>query len=52
MTTLANIQNKQLFTDLTPEESAVVEGGALFSANFKFDNYMTTRTFTNRHYRK
>ena len=29
MTTFTNNQNEQLFTDLTPEEAAVVEGGAV-----------------------
>ena len=30
MITLTNNQNEQLFTDLTPEEAALIEGGAVF----------------------
>ena len=48
MTTLTNNLNKQLFTDLTPEQASVVEGGAkLFETSIDFDFYLTSRTFKN-----
>jgi hypothetical protein len=38
-------QCEQLFTDLTPEAAAVVEGGGSFSSNINFDSYLSTRSF-------
>jgi hypothetical protein len=41
-------QHKQLFTELTPEAAAAVEGGASFSENVNFDSYEKTRVFNVR----
>ncbi|MBW4602370.1 MAG: hypothetical protein KME29_23095 [Calothrix sp. FI2-JRJ7] len=41
-------QHEQLFTELTPEEAAVVEGGASFTENIKIDPYDRTRIFNVR----
>ena len=41
-------QNEQLFTELTPEAAAVVEGGASFSENVRVDSYDRTRIFNVR----
>ena len=40
------IQQEPLFTDLTFEGAAVVEGGKSFSNNIFFDNSTSTRTFS------
>jgi len=40
-------QHEQLFTELTPAEAAVVDGGDVFSENLFFDQSESTRTFTN-----
>ena len=45
MTTLTNNQNEQLFTELTSEEAAVVEGGAYFKSSVNFDRYLRSRKF-------
>ncbi len=45
------IQQEPLFTELTPEAAAVVEGGAgigSFGANVNFDTYLPTRSFSVR----
>jgi hypothetical protein len=41
-------QHKQLFTELTPEAAAVIEGGASFSEHVRFDGYDRTRVFNVR----
>jgi len=41
-------QHEQLFTELTPAEAAVVEGGGSFSSSVNFDDKQTTRSFTVR----
>lgn len=38
-------QYEQLFTELTPEAAAVVEGGASFTENIKIDPYDVTKVF-------
>jgi hypothetical protein len=45
MTTLTNIQNEQLFTDLKPEKASVIEGGAYFKTKVDFDNWQFSRPF-------
>jgi hypothetical protein len=48
MTTLTNNLNEQLFTELTPEESAVIGGGKLIkTGNVNFDYLVNTKTFKN-----
>jgi hypothetical protein len=47
MTTLTNNLNEQLFTELTPEESAVIGGGVLVKGAIHFDNLQTTVLFKN-----
>jgi hypothetical protein len=42
------IQQEPLFTELTPEAAAVVEGGASFNSPVKFDNLLTSREFNVR----
>lgn len=42
------VQQEPLFTDLTPEAAAIVEGGASFQAPVKFDSSLTTRRFSVR----
>jgi hypothetical protein len=39
------IQQEPLFTELTPEEAAVVEGSRAFSEPIRFDSYDSTRPF-------
>ena len=41
-------QHQQLFTELTPEAAAVVEGGASFSENIRINPYDRTRIFNVR----
>jgi hypothetical protein len=41
-------QHEQLFTELTPAEAAVVEGGGSFSSSVFFDDKETTRSFNVR----
>ncbi|WP_026734196.1 hypothetical protein [Fischerella sp. PCC 9605] len=38
-------QHEQLFTELTPEEAAVIEGSGAFVEDIRFDTYDTTRSF-------
>jgi hypothetical protein len=46
MTTFMNNLNEDLFTELTPAESAVLEGGASFTDdNLAFDAYHQTKRF-------
>jgi hypothetical protein len=48
MTTLTNNLNEKLFTELTPEESAVIGGGVLVkTGTVNFDNFITTGPFKN-----
>lgn len=48
MTTLTNIQNEQLFTDLNPEEASTAKGGVfLFEQSINFDQIQYSRTFAN-----
>jgi hypothetical protein len=44
MNTLTNL-NKELFTELTPTEAAVIEGSGSFTANMKFDDFDKTQSF-------
>ena len=47
MTTLTNNHNEQLFTELTSEEAAVVEGGRrALKSSANFDYQVTTSPFT------
>ncbi|MDZ8238730.1 hypothetical protein [Nostoc sp. ChiQUE01b] len=41
-------QHEQLFTELTPEAAAVVEGGGSFKSTVKFDTFLTSRAFNVR----
>lgn len=48
MTTITNNLNEQLFTELTPEESAVIGGGGLIQTGaFNFDSLFYSRPFKN-----
>ena len=38
-------QHEQLFTELTPAEAAVVEGGGSFTDYIQFDDKVTTQSF-------
>jgi len=42
---MKNNQHEQLFTELTPAEAAVVEGGGTFSKDVFFDDKDTTQRF-------
>ena len=42
------IQQEPLFTELTPEAAAVVEGGASFNSTVNFDTLLTSRAFNVR----
>ncbi|MCC5626992.1 hypothetical protein LC613_01850 [Nostoc sphaeroides CHAB 2801] len=41
-------QHEQLFTELTPEAAAVVEGGGSFKSTVNFDTFLTSRSFNVR----
>lgn len=45
---MKDFQHEQLFTELTPEAAAVVEGGKSFSENIRIDPYDRTRVFNVR----
>jgi hypothetical protein len=45
MTNFTNNLNKQLFTELTPTESAVIQGGADIETYVKFDDEFNTGNF-------
>ncbi|MEC4819102.1 MAG: hypothetical protein SAK29_38390 [Scytonema sp. PMC 1069.18] len=38
-------QHEQLFTELTSEAAAVIEGGGSFNSTIKFDTFLTSREF-------
>lgn len=42
------IQQEPLFTELTPEAAAVVEGGGRFDSTVEFDTSLTSRSFNVR----
>lgn len=44
-TEMDSIQQEPLFTELTPEAAAVVEGSGRFSERINFDAYDSTRSF-------